>query len=196
MDEFAKKFKSAKRPSGLIVPDNDLDLGIVRPDTTSDFDSDKEEREQYNKGLPTLDAEYTNFIPTNKVLIRCKVLEYEELSSGILTKPTIMVPVRTKSGVGFHADQESPYPYSREAIIVSVPKDFQNYKAGDVVIIPNHMVLATKAHKDSPFHMPNAFTLPEWKELEPPHSMKSKHYGYLLISHHEIQGKINETESN
>lgn len=187
MKEFASDFKSTRTKSGLFIPEKES----VEPITLdSNFDNDKELREKYNKELVTLDKDYTNFIPNRKILVRCKVLEYEITESGLAIKPSVEIAIGTQNGYGIHSTQESPYPYSVEAVVVSVPEGYEKYKPGDSIVIPKGHTLAGRENIEVPFHMPRAFTLPVWKQLEPPTNIENKHYGYLLIENVDILGKL------
>lgn len=186
MEEFAGDFKSTKKKSGLFIPDKPT----VSVSMDNNFDKDEKEREEYNKNILNIDSDYANFQPNNKVLVRCRVLEYIVLDSGIAVKPSIPVAIRTQNGVGIKETQESPYPYSVEAVVVAVPENYEKFSKGDVVVIPKGHTLATKENTEVPFHMPRAFMLPEWSQLEPPTDIKNKHYGYLLVEGRDILGKI------
>jgi len=186
MKEFAGDYKSTKRDSGLFVPEETKLVGTM----DSNFEQDKQEREKYNKAINKLDKDYVKFIPNRKLLIRCKVLEYTISKSGLAIKPSIPIAIKTQSGIGIKEVQDSPYPYSVEAVVISVPDGFEKYKKGDNVIIPKSSTIARRDNIEVPFHMPNAFMLPEWTELEPPTDMKNKHYGYLLVDNHDILGQL------
>jgi hypothetical protein len=188
LEEFAGDYKSTKRKSGLFMPEEPK---LVDVKTDSNFDKDKLTRENYNKAIVNIDEDYARFIPNNrKILVRCKVLEYHVSKTGIVTKPDNLVAVRTQNGYGIKGLEENPYPYSVEAVVISVPEGYDKYAKGNNVIIPKRNTIATKENTEVPFHMPNSFMLPEWKGLEPPTNMNNKHYGYLLLNDHDILGQI------
>jgi hypothetical protein len=157
------------------------------------FDEDAKERAEYNEKVKVLDPEYSSFEPYRKILVRCYVHNYYE-AGGVLIKPNVTVEVPTQSGYGYLPSEESPYPYAPRAVIVAVPKGKENegFVPGREVMLMAKTVMAFKAGKDYPFHMPRAFTMPSWSSQEPPTSMKSDHYGYLLVDPMaDIQGFFN-----
>jgi len=167
-----------KTPGGLLIQEAEtVGFGI-----STGFDTDAKERGEYNEALPQLDPNYTAFEPYRKILVRCYVQQYYE-SGGVLIKPSVIVEVPTQSGYGFLPSEESPYPYATRAVIVAAPKnkEQEGFVPGREVLLTNKTVMAFKAGKDYPFHMPRAFTLPSWGSVEPPTSIKSEHYGYLLV---------------
>ena len=177
MLETAQKLQ--KSEGGLLLPNAPESIGFG---TSSGFDKDSADRTAYNESVPTLDSGYMAFEPYRKILVRCYVHAYYE-SGGVLIKPSVIVEVPTQSGYGYLPHEESPYPYSTRAVIVSAPKgkEAEGFTPGREVLLLPKTVMAFKAGKDYPFHMPRAFMLPEWQSTEPPTSIKDRHYGYLLV---------------
>lgn len=161
------------------MPDSELYIPNVMG--ASGKTHEEEARIAYNSKINDHLEEYVNFIPTRKILVRCFVMEYYE-ENGILQMPEIDVPVRTANGVGHKEFQKSPWPYSRKAVVVSIPKNHDIYKPGDLVLLERGVTLtAPKQNEAMPFHMPKGFTTDSWNDLEPPHSKASPHYGYLIL---------------
>lgn len=156
--------------------------------TTSD---DESNRVEYNASIDNHLPEYVNFTPYRKILVRCFVLEYYTTEAGVLVKPVVEVPVKTQNGMAIKEMVDSPYPFSRKAIVVSVPEGTSNFKPGDTVLLDKHVVMATKVNENAPFHLAKGFTMDTWPGLEVPTSMKDPHYGYMLVEPNtEILGKL------
>lgn len=116
-------------------------------------------------------------------------MEYYE-RGGVLIKPSIEVPVKTQNGMAIKEMTDSPYPFSRKAVVVSIPEGYQTFKVGDEVLVDKHCVMATKINDNAPFHLAKGFTMDTWTEIEPPTNMLDPHYGYLLLEPNtEILGK-------
>ena len=181
MEDLAVKLEKqgTGKKGKIIIPDNELYVPDVMKSTGET--QEQKDRIEYNKNIENHLDEYLNFEPTRKIVVRCFVMEYYE-QNGILQIPDIQVPVRTANGVGHKEFQKSPWPYSRKAVIVAVPKNHDIYKPGDIVLLERGVTLtAPKQNSEMPFHMPKAFTTDSWNDMEPPHSMKSEHYGYLIL---------------
>lgn len=159
------------------MPDSELYV----PNVMRGESQEQKDRAAYNKNINNHLDEYVSFRPTRKVVVRCFVMEYYE-QSGILQIPDIQVPVRTSNGVGHKEFQKSPWPYSRKAVVVAVPPASDTYKPGDIVLLERGVTLtAPKQNSEMPFHLPKAFTTDSWNDMEPPHSVNSEHYGYLIL---------------
>lgn len=145
---------------------------------------------EYNKKIKNHLPEYANFVPLRKVLVRCYVMEYYD-RNGIMIKPVIEVPVKTQNGMAIKEMTDSPYPFSRKAVVVSVPQGFTLFNPGDEVLVDKHCIMATKVNENAPFHLPKGFTMDTWSEIEPPTAMSNPHYGYMILEPNtEILGKI------
>lgn len=185
MEEVAARLgdRGTGKKGVLMVPDS----VILGADNT---EAERITREVYNKGIRNIPVEYSEFVPYRKVIVRCYVLEYIE-KNGILVKPEIMVPMKTPNGYTVERMVNSPYPYSRRAVVVSVPENFTSFNAGDEVLLDKHVVLANKENKNADFHLPHGFTTDSWPQIEPPTNMKDEHYGYLIVEPNtHILGKL------
>lgn len=180
MEDVAAKLekKGTGKKGKLIIPDNELYVPSGIPTGES---AEEKARIAYNQNINNHLDEYTNFVPTRKIIVRCYVMEYY-MENGILQIPDLQVPVRTANGVGHKGFEKSPWPYSRKAVVVAVPPNHDVYKPGDLVLLDRGVTLtAPKQNSEMPFHMPKGFTTDSWNDMEPPHSMKSEHYGYLIL---------------
>lgn len=173
-----------KKVNPLIIPDNTL-IGVKSTSEknalNTQFDKYDEDVKWYNENITGFDEEYTKFVPQRGVIVRCFLVEGKWTELGVYLKPNITVPVKTANGMTFKEYQDSPYPYSPKAVVVSIPRNYSTYKPGDVVILDRYVVQATKVNVEAPFHLPAGFTMPSWAEMEPPTDIKDRHYGYLLI---------------
>lgn len=190
MEEVASTLdKRKKSTKGIIVEDAKIQPNLigVAPKTDS---TDEKNRIKYNADILNMLPEYKEFVPTGKVVVRCFVMEYYK-KNGVLQIPEIEVPVKTSNGYAVEYITNSPYPFSRRAVVVAVPEGMETYKPGDHVLLPTHVILATKINKNAPFHLPKAFTMDTWLGTEPPTNMLDPHYGYLLLEpRSEILGKL------
>ena len=145
----------------------------------------------YNELLRTslLDNNYAKVKPLHNVLVRVFVREPLKTESGLLRPYKKIVPIPTKAGYGEWAEVESPYPYDTLAIVVAKPDSITNINVGDTIVLGKDPVDAkVVGQADSAYiSIPNAFTLPDWKEETPPKDPKNPHYGYLLLPVYEIK---------
>lgn len=194
MEETALKLKDKKGKKGKIfLPNQEIYTGQPTPGFS---DAEEKAREDYNKNILNISPEYAEFTPTRKVIVRCYVMEAYTSEAGIFTMPDLEVAEMTANGMSVRRMVPSPWPYSRRAVVVSVPKNFQLYQASDEVLIERHTILAKKANENAPFHLPKGFTVDSWHDLEPPHQMDSEHYGYLILEPQtEILGELKKKDN-
>jgi len=207
--KLEKKRGEGKQKSAIILPDTQLigvtpssELDEKKSALNTQFDKYDEDVKWYNENIVDFNEEYIRFVPQRGVIVRCFLAEGKWTELGVYLKPNITVPVKTANGMTFKEYQDSPYPYSPKAVVVSVPRNYSTYKPGDIVILDRYVVQATKVNIEAPFHLPAGFTMPSWAEMEPPTDTKDPHYGYLLIENpikhilgeHPDSFKNNETD--
>lgn len=162
------------------------------------------EIKKYNQEIKNLNPLYSNMIPVTKVLVRCFHIETERTESGLIVTPTkALVKLPTRAGVGFKGTAESPYLYTRKAVIVSVPERYMNdengkIKPGVIVQLENPALQAIPTGRNSTggeefdIDMPNAFTHYSYQGITPPIDPEDDHFGYLLVSVTDIQMILDE----
>ena len=144
----------------------------------------------YNSNLTTLDPNYQNIIPFNRILVRMFHIVAERTESGIIIEPKIPMKEITQNGIGIRQTMNSPWPYMRKGIVVATPENDPWLKPGDLVEVDKHAVLALKPSVDHPPVLEHGFTSSDWTGTEPPTDLENPHFGYLLIDYRLILGKI------
>ena len=154
---------------------------------------------KYNEELKNLSPLYSSMIPMTKVLVRCFHQETVRNKTGLIILPTqASVKLPTRAGHGYKGTAESPYLYSRKAVIVAVPERYMQdengkVKPGTVIQLENpHLVAVPKGDDSFDIDMPNAFTHYSYMDSTPPKNPESEHFGYLLVSIGEIQMILDE----
>jgi hypothetical protein len=146
---------------------------------------------KYNEEIKNLDEDYSSFIPSSMVIVRCYHLEPARSESGIIIPLDIPMKEMTQNGLGVRKTYTSPWALSRKAVVVSVPEGFDGFKPGDVVELHRKCVLPEKVSVDHPAHLSYGFTLSEWFDFEPPANCDNKHFGYLAVNpFNDIIGKF------
>lgn len=153
---------------------------------------EEKEKNEYNEKITELDPLYTVLSPVSKILVRCKVLVPYRSDGGLIMKPSVMVPIRTGNEIGWLDAKESPWPYSREAIIVALPEGYKErgvYKVGQIVQLTDGPVRArpTKGGEDAEIILPSGYAHPLWKDAMFPQKVTDRHYGYILVNPSEIE---------
>lgn len=198
MQEVAAKTKK-REPNELIVPkaeiytSNDEVKTVLSKEEKDILDKQYQSRIDYNNNISDLDEDYKNYLPFRKILVRCQVKEPQRSEFGIIFDTgTNTVAAKTQSGFGYLPNEQSKYAFSRKAIVVALPIDYRGkLEVGDFITLTRGCTITTKAGKDIPESVPFAFFLPEWQNLEPPHDVNNKHFGYMLVSEYEqVEGFI------
>lgn len=198
-----KPNKNSKRISmkDTMKFDKNISDPIDAPNYETDFNFNDQENASklvnYNANIETLDEAYSSLKPISDVIVRVFVKELEQTEGG-LYKPhmqTVMIP--TQSGIGHLEEVESPWAYSRKAIIVAAPKSLQeenqyrtSLAAGTIVILANNPVQSRPmgGGRDAALSIPKAFTHPDLVASDMiPTEADNRHYGYLLVSPMDIK---------
>lgn len=146
----------------------------------------------YNKRVNQLDELYTSLQPLSDVIVRVFLIEPTITESGLIIPHKEIVPISTNNGVGTWAEAESPFPYSKKAVVIAVPKDHPNLSPGDIVMLSGNPIEA-KTHGTSNnayFRIKNEFFHPDSNFTQTPQDPNDRHYGYLLVSNYDIKVKI------
>lgn len=146
---------------------------------------------EYNDRIGQLDEDYASFVPTGVVIVRCYHLVAHKSDNGIIIPLDIPMMEMTQNGLGVRKTYNSPWAYSRKAVVVSVPEGMDLYKPGDVVELHRKCVLPEKRSVEHQAHLPYGFTLSDWYDFEPPTHPGDKHFGYLAVNgFNDIIGKF------
>ena len=147
----------------------------------------------YNTKVTDLDTDYTGFTPRTGIIVRV-FLHEPKVEGNIVIPYTQPIVIKTQNGLAQVAETESPYPYSKKAVVVSLPEVIKDLKVGDIVQIENEV---TKGYpigggRSAAIAIPKAFTLYTYDKPSntPPTDPNHKHYGYLKIDSRDIAGII------
>lgn len=145
----------------------------------------------YNLNLKTINPKYSNVLPLQDILVRVYLIEPEVTESGFIISHKEILPIPTNLGAGQYAEAESPFPYSRKAIVIQVPQDFTKLKQGDVIYLSGNPVEAKiiGSAQNAYFKVKNEFFLSDSLKSTPV-DVTSEHYGYLMVSPYDIKAKL------
>jgi len=153
---------------------------------------------EYNKNVLKLDDEYLNLTPRSKILVRVFLNELEKTEGGVLIPNREMVQAPTANGVGVVGEIESPFPYSRKAVVVSIPHFVTDLSPGDIVLLSKRPVEAIALGKgdNASIRIPYGFTHPDLykKEGGIPTDPKDRNYGYLTVPTQELEFTLNKAK--
>lgn len=150
----------------------------------------EQEIQNYNDNLNNLDELYTNLSPFRKVVIRMFHVVAEKTANGIILEPSLPMKEMTQNGIGIRKTMNTPWPYQRRGVVVSVPEYEAWLKPGDIVEVDKHAVQAIKPSVDHEPVLEFGFTHSSWLSQEPPTDLTNRHFGYILIGHDLILAKI------
>lgn len=143
---------------------------------------------KYNSEIFNLDPEYTSLRPLKKLIVRVFLKEMKRTNGGLLIPNVVMVKKPTQSGIDYVGEVEAP-PYSKKAIVVAVPKHFEEYmKPGTVIILEDEVIEASVLGRsqEATVRIKNAFVHPEKNLSQFPENPSSADYGYLAIPYEAI----------
>lgn len=197
MEEFAATKFGGEKKKGIIMPGSPIKskkLDTLNVQDTN-FEQLEKDIEEYNSNLSKLDKEYSSFIPNSLILIRAfhKEVVYDTSGSFIVSPPVTFVPERGVQNAVIRTSQ-APWAFSRKAVVVSVPENYEKYKPGDIVQVSGGAVACVKESQKE-YSLPLGFTLYEWQDMNPPISKTDKHYGYFLVDPYQhILGKLSSAD--
>jgi len=163
------------------------------PLNTESFDFSEEFNQQlldYNANITNLDPDFTSIVSRSKFLVRVLARPLEKDENGVILPNMEIVGVPTKNGVDYVGHMENPFPYSQLAIVVSVPKHFDDIKVGDVVFLGKNPTIgrATGRADNAMIQIPQAFLHPlKTKAKYPPVDPSDPMYGYLSVFTNDIE---------
>ncbi len=145
----------------------------------------------YNRTILNLNPKYTAVTPLQDILVRCFLIEPEVTESGFIVSHKEILPIPTNLGQGTYAEAESPFPYSKKAVVVSVPQEFTKLKVGDIVYLSNNPVEAKiiGSASNAYFKVKNEFFLSDTIKSTPV-DFSSEHYGYLMVAPYDVKAKL------
>jgi hypothetical protein len=192
-DHATNKFGGEKTKSGIIMPSKKVIKSKKVVKTTPDQDYDQLDKDiiDYNNKVTTLDKDYKEFTPFTGIIVRAfhKEMQKDPKTGLVISAPTTIIPDMGVQGAPI-SKIASPWAFSRKAIIVAVPENFETYKPGEIVQLSLDAILVSKMHQGD-FRVIHGFTLWEYQDFQPPTSKKDKHYGYFLIDPYKhIHGRI------
>jgi hypothetical protein len=195
--------KPAKRKS---LKDHIADKGIAEEtslpemalDIPSEYFNEEENQKlvEYNKKVTEIDPLYSKLTPRFDLLVRVFVNPLEE-KDGILIPNTIAVRSQTKAGPGFAGIIENRFPYSRKAVVISVPDEITDLKSGDIIYLSETPVQAKAlgTGNNAVTIIPNKFVHPDeaykYSAVQPiPVDPTDPNYGYLLVKPYDAKVKL------
>jgi len=144
----------------------------------------------YNGSISDFDTDYSEMQPNGlSVLVRLFAKE-PKLENGLYHYNSPQIAVQTTSGVGIKEYVNSPYPFTKKAIVVAVSPRLQSeYKPGELVQISDIPVVCPfPGQKDViPVY---SFLHYEYDDILPPHEVTNKHFGYFMIPEEIIKTKL------
>lgn len=186
MNNLLQKYQEETNPLDL---QKKVEVSSIKEESYS-----KEQNERilnYNRTLGTIDPKYATVQPLQDILVRVFLIEPEVTESGFIVPHKEILPVPTNLGVGQYAEAESPFPYSKKAVVVSVPSDFTKLKQGDIVYLSGNPVEAKiiGSASNAYFKVKNEFFMSDTIK-NTPLDITSPHYGYLMVSPYDIKAKL------
>ena len=151
---------------------------------------------EYNANLKNLDELYTSMSPFRNIIVRMFHVEAEKTESGIILEPSLPMKEMTQNGIGIRKTMNTPWPYQRRGIVVSVPEYEVWLKPGDIIEVSKHCIIAIKPSVDHEPVLEYGFTHSSYLSQEPPTDLTNRHFGYLYIGHDMILAKVKETIQN
>ena len=145
---------------------------------------------EYNANLKNLDELYTSMSPFRNIIVRMFHVEAEKTESGIILEPSLPMKEMTQNGIGIRKTMNTPWPYQRRGVVVSVPEYEVWLKPGDIIEVSKHCIIAIKPSVDHEPVLEYGFTHSSYLSQEPPTDLTNRHFGYLYIGHDMILAKV------
>lgn len=146
----------------------------------------------YNLNVQYLNPRYAKLKPIKDVIVRVFLHEPEVTEGGLIMPHKEVVPLPTSNGYGNWAEVESPFPYSRRGVVVAVPEEMKNIKAGDIVQLASNPVEAKVIgnSNNATVRVKNEFFLADSNLRHTPYDVSSEHFGYIIVPIYDIQVKV------
>lgn len=152
-----------------------------------------EDLKLYNENITNIDPLYQNLQPRFKVLLRCFVSEITKDENGLIIPNTIPIPIPTKSGFGNMAVVETPWPYSKKAVVIAAPEG-SNLKQGDIVMLTKQPITGVIGNgNNAMLSVSDGFIHPDEAGKYAagfPTDPNDKNYGFLLKADFDIDLKL------
>lgn len=149
-----------------------------------------EDLKNYNKNIEDIDDIYKGVKPRFKVLLRCFVSEVRKDDNGLIIPNTIPIPIPTKSGMGDMALVETPWPYSKKAVVIAAPEG-SNLEKGDIVMLAKQPITGVVGRgNNAMLSISDGFIHPDEQGKYPagfPTDPNDKNYGFLLKADYDIE---------
>jgi len=190
-----KKDKPVKKTS---IKDMILEKQVKSPsfktklESTNKYDLELygEKARIYNENIESFDEDYSSVVPTDMQLLIRLYAKEPKLVNGLYEYNAPKVPVQTQAGTHIKEYVDSPYPFTKKAIIVAVSDRLKNeFKAGEIIQIadiPVHCPFPGKRDVVPAF----AYTHYEYDNVQPPSDVDHKHFGYFLVPMSIVSTKL------
>lgn len=184
---FQEEGKRMTKEESKVIWDNMTKLEMGEK---SYWENKAEDIKNYNANLNNLDELYTNMSPFRNIIVRMFHVEAEKTESGIILEPSLPMKEMTQNGIGIRKTMNTPWPYQRRGIVVSVPEYEVWLKPGDIIEVSKHCIIAIKPSVDHEPVLEYGFTHSSYLSQEPPTDLTNRHFGYLYIGHDMILAKV------
>lgn len=173
-----------------MTPEQHKQMNLMEVGESSYWERKESAIKEYNNNLSNLDDLYTNLSPFRNIIVRMFHVEAEKTESGLILEPSLPMKEMTQNGIGIRKTMNTPWPYQRRGIVVSVPEYEVWLKPGDIIEVSKHCIIAIKPSVDHEPVLEYGFTHSEWLSQEPPTDLTNRHFGYLHIGHDMILAKV------
>lgn len=175
-----------------LTPDQYKQMTNLEMGEKSYWERREEDILNYNNNLKNLDELYTGMSPFRNIVVRMYHVIAEKTPGGLVIEPSLPMKEMTQNGIGIRKTMNTPWPYQRRGVVVSVPEYEVWLKPGDIVEVDKHAVQAIKPGVDHEPVLEHGFTHSSWLSQEPPTDLTNRHFGYILIPHQLILAKVKE----
>jgi hypothetical protein len=151
----------------------------------------EEEIKNYNANIRNLDPLYTSVVPIHDVIVRMFLIEPTVSESGLVSLHKEIYSIPTRNEMASYAEAESPFPYSRKAIVVSAPEN-SAFKKGNIVQIAANPVTVAGNANNAYFKVKMEYLHPDANLLATPKNPSSQHYGYLMLPSYDIKAILQD----
>lgn len=194
MKKRKKEFKLLDQINADV--DNTFKGKELTNDIVSDFTpTEIEKYNTYNEKVTELDELYTSLKPLQReVILRLIVKDFSKKRDDILIySKNDIIPV--KSGVNdgiLYMEVPSPYPFTRKAIVVSVPNENFYVQPGDTVALREKLQIGFKNQDQGYVSVQGGFVHPDYEDDydNVPEDPEDQHFGYVMVNENLINLKL------
>ena len=173
-----------------MTPEQHKQMNLMEVGESSYWERKESAIKDYNNNLSNLDDLYTNLSPFRNIIVRMFHVEAEKTESGLILEPSLPMKEMTQNGIGIRKTMNTPWPYKRRGVVVSVPEYEVWLKPGDIIEVDKHCIIAIKPSVDHSPVLEFGFTHSDYSGAEPPIDLNDRHFGYLHIGHDMILAKV------